>query len=487
MDGKYIPISQGSILPTGLRVPQRDYFSTSTGGWNVDFKSCCGMVSKASVSANGSKGADGGISVDVIVLIIVGVIVTVAMALACTRPCCRRGMRRLCRKRVADASKLPKSEPLPAVNLPSFTLPEVPDAELGGAIHGQGKRFAEQEFQKLRAAASVSRGAPALPSMPPKGSDAYSHGVYEGPVHGVQGVPGWKEADDRGTAARERPWQVGDKVRLCGLGPQSTWNGVEATIVGIRKTGHLQIKLLDGRMQAVRPENCESLSPPMLTTGGWRGTAEMSHDATAGRFQSTGTATNFHNSCDTWGESMNRRDVGAGVSSWLASTPTSAQVSSNLTAESFHANSKLPARHATIADSLPTPSRCQQASLPGAPPVPPAAWQADSGMRSASSGPGRGAAGQAVQPAARRSVSSGPNDRRVQHGAPAARAMSLTPGGGSVGAPMCDLPQSQQTSPPRARLQPAPANHGLENDLMKAHKRAQAKLASLKRQVASPR
>lgn len=215
----------------------------------------------------------------------------------------------------------------------------------------------------------------------------------------------------------------------------------------------------------------------------------MSHDATAGRFQATGTATNFHNSCDTWGESMNRRDVGAGVSSWLASTPTSAQVSSNLTTESFHSNSKLPARHATIADSLPTPSRCQQASLSGAPPVPPAARQADSGMRSASSGPGRGA--EAVQPAARRSVSSGPNGRRVQHAAPAARAMSLTPGGASVGAaPICDSPMRDPASVgaplPRARIQPEPANHGLESDLMKAHKRAQAKVASLKLQVASP-
>jgi len=74
---------------------------------------------------------------------------------------------------------------------------------------------------------------------------------------------------------------------------------------------------------------------------------------------------------------------------------------------------------------------------------------------------------------AKRSASSGPTSRAVAH-SPAGPAATVVENCGTM---------VSMTSGESRRVQPQPAIHGLENDLMKAQKRTQAKLAALKMQL----
>lgn len=119
-------------------------------------------------------------------------------------------------------------------------------------------------------------------------------GVYEGPVG-----PGWGVEK---AGATTRDFQVGSEVRLRGLVSQPTWNGTEGLIEGIDATkGHLQVRLPDGRVKAVRPENCEHVGGPQAagpggsnsfagTVGPMASTAPQQMQAAGGRGGSTSYA-----------------------------------------------------------------------------------------------------------------------------------------------------------------------------------------------------
>lgn len=407
MDGSYVPISQGSLLPSSTSMPNSDFFSTSTGGWTVDFSSCCGYASSSGESsAKGRSGGSAGISAVVIVLIVVALLAIAGIVAALVRYKWRARVQ--LPNDAAEDSKAGKAES--SITLPTFTLPDGPDAELGGA--GQ-----DGNGRALRAAALSKTGAPSIPPVPPALRDCYSHGVYEGPVQ-----PWWGEADNTRGSARQPP-------RIAG-----GWRERTGTPSDNAANRHMPSSGNDERdLGAHRvPMGAEAIS-------------------------------------------MRSPDPGTGVTSWLASTPTSRQ--DNRSGSFINGSTSRP-NLGNTADSWALPPRSGSAGISQAmppqttqqpssrasrgeqPPMPPPSRIAAAAVgRSASTEP-RLAPVASPSPQPRRSASSGPSGRV----APASAAMSLTPGG--------FLDQAQH------------APYGLQDDLIKAQKRSQAKLAALKQQLA---
>lgn len=201
-------------------------------------------------------------------------------------------------------------------------------------------------------------------------------------------------------------------------------------------------------------------------------------------------------SADAIAVTMSSTDPGAGVTSWLASTPTSKQdphagsfvhggvgnrPSLSDPAESW---AKLPQRSGPPRAEQQMRVSFHDQQPPAPPPVKPGTFGA-AGGRSSSSGPrlvsgSKGTAASSPAPAApQRAATGGPSDRAGGQVLvrPAAAAMSLTPG--TPGS------RSAENVPRRARSQPK--QFGLQDDLLLAQQRTQAKLAALKTQLGPTR
>jgi len=478
MGGDFVPISQGTLLTPGSRMAPSDYFATSTGGWQVEFKSCCDL-STSSDEASAKTGDDSNSPIVIVLISIVVVIVAVAVAVSCWR--WRQHQQSQKSASEEDSVDSPsKGDPgrfqLPegTTNLPVFPPPDL-DPELGTI-----------DTQKLRGTAgSWNRGAPPVPQVPAELKDCYSHGVYEGPVQ-----PWWLEGRDGGSSPSggSSVLRVGDKVRLCALGANSTWNGAVGVVEIYNKSaGDVHVRLRDGRLKAVRPENCEDPSAPPRPTGSWRGHAEVSPHVTAQsqkrNLMDRGSSNGFSNagmgstgSSQTGSRqtgdsnSMINADAGAGVTSWLASTGKSERGLSH----PFVINS----------GGLPSPSR-GGSEWPGEwePPMPPMLPMSPISQQAKAAVPS------APRAAARRSASTGPT---VEPAAPSASKQPARRTASSGPSSRFDPPTpsparysqiSLNEMVPQVFVQGNCDMDFIKDDLMKAQKRTQAKLAALKVQV----
>lgn len=533
LDGNYIPISQGSLLPEGSSVPPSDSFSTSTGDWTVAFSSCCDIQGSETHSAldrptnDDTTGMNPAAAVGLVIgsFVAVGLIVVLlARVYYKGKPltqlasvCYKWKPQKQCHKpKVCSCGALfepgssfcascgarrPEEDdikPMP-INLPRFTTtPDLFDAELGAAGHAGNAASAEAHVLRAVAGKAAAAAAPPVPPVPRGLQDSHVHGIYEGPVER------WWEEGSRAVSASPGSftWQVGDQVRLCGLGPKSTLNGALG-VVELHSQGLVHVRLPDGRLKTIRQENCESPTTPPRLTGGWRGRMDGSSGAAANPSwpppMTDGSGTGFGSSSPSNlsrtadAISLKGPDAGAGVTSWLATTPTTKQVGSPRspviaggTGNFSDSWARLPNRSSPGSMSPPAaPSVMQQTSRSSwneRQPIPQERQRPTSelvGRRSASSGPRQAFPESHGEPAAaRRSASSGTSARRVAHGLvdPAGTAMSLTP---------CKPGASSKESAPR-HGQAHPAIHGLQDDLMQAQKRTEAKLAALKTQLSKP-
>lgn len=452
----------------------------------MDFQSCCSGVNSGQGQSDAS-GDDSGSGVARIMLTVIGTLGGIGLVFVCVyivvrRKLCFRKRESRLAKHIDETIHDDTSKP-PAVdqttNLPCFTLPD-PER---GRVDEDGLCYAAPDLRS--AAANGHLSASPLPPAPAVPHDTRSSaqarkGVYEGPVS-AWWLEGNASAGNDPTTSSALPasdtgcgWRKGDKVRLCGLEARNPSEGAIGKVEWYNEdSGLVHVRLPDGRLLQVRPENCESPAAPSRPMK--RPEPQVyfpaldSHGQQLSPVSEDGRSKGFGVRPDA--TSRSNADVGAGVTSWLASTPTNSQ--SHRTTGNYSDNwarQSLPSRSAGTA--------------PPVPPVPGQPSASPSRSRSASSGP---AASPVKQTAAVRASSQGANA--------AASAMSLTPGGNRAGSSPPRAAPGVAPGPPGAASGAAMAqssaeahrhSRGLTVDLLQAQQRDKAKLASLKKLLATP-
>lgn len=278
-----VTLGVGSIAAAGgSEIPQDDYVMTPTSGFQVHF-ACCPTASAASLSfsSSGSATSSKDSNSNIVMGVIVGVVLAVVVLLGVALLLLKRHYPKLIGVRSYN------------VFLPTSKSLEEPDREMGLKQDLRSASAADSESDYLRDAASKETQAPQgrrfWRSMPGRNSNVpakvgrpvpnqyglrddsaaaiaavlgrddsmhASNGTYEGPVRQ------WWKPDD--TPSRHQRgglggtgFHIGSPVRLKGLLSQPTWNGTEGCVEGYDPLkGVLQIRVEDGRLKVVKPENC---------------------------------------------------------------------------------------------------------------------------------------------------------------------------------------------------------------------------------------
>jgi len=269
-------IGEGTLKTAESDIPQDDYVLTPTGGYQVEYQ-CCPQTSQSPTILGGQEDTRSPAVQDTLMRPIMAALIGGA-ALLCVLPAIvyfvYRWRPRVLRKRAYQEFQSEQSKG-------SATVSRDPEKDLTGKM----SRLAEQAHAKQAmmpaaagrgAKASVPTSAPSadgllLPNTllpnPKKGSASAvadvlgksstmsQEGIYEGPTRQC-----WKDSSGPGRPANAglggSGFRRGAKVQLKGL-QSSTWNGSEGTVEGFdEQQGALEIRMPDGRIKLVRPENC---------------------------------------------------------------------------------------------------------------------------------------------------------------------------------------------------------------------------------------
>jgi len=280
-------IAQGTLTTSGnVEIPQNDFFMTATGGHQVSFQ-CCTLGTTAlpqysllqqlrdtsPPTSNKGNGIDNTLVGVIVAFVVLAVVFTVAMVMK------RRGSY-LAQPREYLNMETPGKDA--AVNMEAGhghhsskqAIPAVvrnqaqADGRLSTTLpktswRGQNPQSSPSLGHATKSCMGNSTGNHAGDELAAvlgrAASNPVGNGTYEGPSQ-----PWWGGSEDpQKTASKDsRTFLVGARVRLHGLVSNATWNGSEGTVESYDKAiDRIHIRLADGRVKAVRAENCQSISP----------------------------------------------------------------------------------------------------------------------------------------------------------------------------------------------------------------------------------
>jgi len=244
----------------GTEVPEDDYVLTPTGGFQVSYQ-CCPVRAGSDVSGSsletmgdGTTNEDSGDDSSLTIVIVV------VAALLCVLPGLaifffRRKFLRAVDYEDASAQQLKEAPSLPD-----------PEANRGGQFASDTDKPGRAGQWRGREVSAVNlenkdtndRSASAIADVLGRSAKiGATDGIYEGPTRNW-----WKNnpGDPANRGVGGTGFEIGQEVRLRGLQSQPTWNNSDGVVEGFDpKKGFLHVKVADGRIKQVSPENCISL------------------------------------------------------------------------------------------------------------------------------------------------------------------------------------------------------------------------------------
>lgn len=243
------------------QVPQEGVFSTPAGQHHLATFTCCAQLDAFLATRMHGNADSGGLSAVVIAIILVGfALVGMFSTLAWARlgPKIRISPgQQACVKTMPHPNQMmnPKKKEDPCGG--PITVPDIPGTKHVGFALPSPIVLRNSTLQPIDDPRQLLRNE--LRDVQPRTS-----GLYERPVTKQR-----ETTDEQGlwqnNSMPEVAWEEGAEVRLHSLdATMATWNGAEGVINGfIASSGQYQVRLVDGRVKAVRPENLDLCSSPM--------------------------------------------------------------------------------------------------------------------------------------------------------------------------------------------------------------------------------